>query len=89
VIAAPHTHQRLGISPMLGQEGLRCAVAKDDFQGNWREAEVVTEDPAYRTNYGKVHYVQYLERDHPLIMRPGNQYRFSVNFEPDITLIDA
>ena len=89
VIAAPHSHQRLGISPMLGQEGLRCSVVKDDFQGNWREAEVVTEDPAYRTNYGKVHYVQFLERDHPLIMRPGSQYRFSVNFEPDITLIEA
>jgi hypothetical protein len=89
VIAAPHSHQRLGISPMLGQEGLRCTVVKDDFQGNWREAEVVTEDPAYRTNYGKVHYVQFLERDHPLIMRPGSQYRFSVNFEPDITLIEA
>lgn len=88
-IAAPHSRHRLGISPMLGQEGLRCSVAKDDFQGNWREAEVVTEDPAYRTNYGKVHYIQYLERDHPLIMRPGHQYRFSVNFDPDITLIDA
>lgn len=88
-IASPHSRQRLGISPMLGQEGVRCSVLKDDFQGVWQETEVVSHDPKYRTNYGKVHYIQTLERDHPLIMRPGQQYRLSVSFEPDITLIDA
>ncbi|HQF39289.1 MAG TPA: hypothetical protein PK322_09255 [Opitutaceae bacterium] len=88
-IAAPHSHQRLGISPMLGQEGIRCSVIKDDFQGVWQDTEVVSQDPNYRTNYGKVHYMQYLVRDHALVMRPGQQYRFSVSFEPDITLIEA
>jgi len=88
-IAAPHSRQRLGISPVLGPQGVRCSVLKDDFQGAWQDTEVVTQDPNYRTNYGKVHYVQQLVRDHPLIMRPGNQYRFAVSFEPDITLIEA
>jgi hypothetical protein len=50
---------------------------------------VVSHDPAYRTNYGKVHYLQYLVRDHPLIMRPGHVYRLIVNFDPDITLLDS
>ncbi len=88
-IAAPHSHQRLGISPTLGQQGVRCHVIKDDFQGVWQETEVVSQDPNYRTNYGKVHYMQYLVRDHALTMRPGQQYRFAVSFEPDITLIEA
>ena len=39
----------------------------------------------YRTNYGKIHYVQTLAREHPLIMRPGHVYRLAVNFEPDVT----
>jgi hypothetical protein len=62
-------------------------VAKDDFQATWRETEVVSADPAYRTNYGKIHYVQTLARDHQLIMRPGQVYRLAVNFEPDVARI--
>jgi hypothetical protein len=57
---------------------------RDDFQGTWQETEVVSADPTYRTNYGKVHYLQYLVRDHPLIMRPGQVYRLVVNFDPDL-----
>jgi hypothetical protein len=30
-----------------------------------------------------------LRRDHPLVMRPGNVYRLAVEFDPDITLVDA
>ena len=48
------------------------------------ETEVVSNDPTYRTNYGKIHYLQHLVRDHPLVMRPGQSYRLVVNFEPDI-----
>lgn len=88
-IAAPHSRQRLGISPTLGERGLGCTVQRDDFQGTWQETEVVSNDPTYRTNYGKIHYLQFLRRDHPLIMRPGNQYRFSVAFEPDIVPIES
>lgn len=83
-IAAPHSKYHVAGSLMLGAEGHRCSVIKDDFQATWLDTEVVTNDPAYRTNYGKVHYLQYLMRDHPLIMRPGNTYRLNVSFEPDI-----
>jgi hypothetical protein len=88
-IAAAHSKYRLPGSLTLGQQGHRCTVAKDDFQGTWRETEVVSADPTYRTNYGKIHYLQYLVRDHPLIMRPGHTYRLIVNFDPDVALIDA
>lgn len=88
-IAAPHSKYHLPGSLSLGQQGHRCTVAKDDFQGTWRETEIVSADPVYRTNYGKVHYLQYLVRDHPLIMRPGHVYRLIVNFEPDVAQLDA
>ena len=86
-IAGPHSKYRVAGSPALGPQGQGCTV-KDDFQGTWRETEVVTDDPRYCTNYGKIHYLQHLVRDHPLIMRPGNVYRLVVNFEPDITRIE-
>jgi hypothetical protein len=89
VIGAPHSKYRLGTSPALGALGHRCSVLKDDFQANWAETEVVTADPAYKTNFGKLHYVQTFERDHPLIMRPGQVYRFAVQFEPDLTVVEA
>ena len=88
-IAAPHSTYCVGGSLALGPEGHRCSVTKDDFQANWLETEVVSNDPTYRTNYGKVHYLQTLERDHPLIMRPGNTYRLAVSFEPDVTSVDG
>ncbi len=87
-IAAPHSKYRLPGSLTLGPEGHRCSVAKDDFQGTWRETEIVSADPTYRTNYGKIHYLQYLVRDHPLIMRPGHIYRLIVNFDPDVARIE-
>ncbi len=83
-IAAPHSKYHVAGSLMLGQQGHRCNVIKDDFQATWLDTEVVTNDPNYRTNYGKIHYLQYLVRDHPLIMRPGNTYRLIVSFDPDI-----
>ena len=88
-IAAPHSQYRVGGSLALGTEGHRCTVPKDDFQAAWAETEVVTNDPTYRTNYGKIHYIQHLVRDHPLIMRPGQIYRLAVNFDPDVAKIDS
>jgi hypothetical protein len=88
-IAAPHSKYHVAGALTLGPQGHRCSVAKDDFQATWRETEVVSADPTYRTNYGKVHYLQYLVRDHPLIMRPGHIYRLAVNFEPDVAHLDA
>ncbi len=88
-IAAPHSKYRVGGSLALGQQGHRCTVQKDDFQATWQETEVVSEDPTYRTNYGKIHYLQHLVRDHPLIMRPGQTYRLAVNFEPDVVQVEG
>ena len=73
----------------LGANGHRCQVQKDDFHANWQETEVVTADPKYKTNYGKLHYVQHFVRDHPLIMRPGQIYRLAVSFEPDVTMVEG
>jgi hypothetical protein len=87
-IAAPHSKYRVAGSLALGPQGYRCTVARDDFQATWRETEVVSADPTYRTNYGKIHYLQYLVRDHPLIMRPGQTYRLAVNFDPEVVRLD-
>ncbi len=84
VIAAPHSKYHVPGALALGPEGHRCSVAKDDFQATWKDTEVVSADPTYRTNYGKVHYLQHLVRDHPLIMRPGQIYHLAVNFNPDL-----
>ncbi len=88
-IAAPHSRYRVGGGFTLGPQGHRCTVVRDDFQASWLDTEVVSADPTYRTNYGKIHYLQYLVRDHPLIMRPGQIYRLSVNFDPDVALVDS
>ena len=88
-IAGPHSKYHVAGAPALGAESHRCTVQKDDFQGVWQETEVVSHDANYRTNYGKIHYMQTLVRDHPLIMRPGHVYRFAVNFAPDLVQIDG
>ncbi len=88
-IAAPHSKYNVVGSPTLGPLGHRCGVSKNDFQANWLETEVVSADATYRTNYGKIHYLQYLVRDHPLVMRPGQVYRLAVDFEPDIVPVEG
>ena len=88
-LASPHSKYRVAGSLGLGPLGQRCTVQKDDFQAVWQETEVVTANPTYRTNYGKIHYLQHLVRDHPLIMRPGQIYRLVVNFDPEVVRIDG
>ncbi len=88
-IAAPHSRYRVSGAFTLGPLGQRCSVVRDDFQASWLDTEVVSADPNYRTNYGKIHYLQYLVRDHPLIMRPGQVYRLAVNFDPDIAHVEG
>lgn len=83
-IGAPHNTYRAAGCLALGPQGLGCEVLKDDFQATWRETEVVTDDPAYRSPYGNIHYIQHLRRDHPLIMRVGQVYKLTVSFDPDI-----
>ncbi|WP_269537933.1 hypothetical protein [Cerasicoccus fimbriatus] len=86
-LGMPHTQYRHGMTFTLGAEGLRPAVVKDDFHAEW-DTESVTADPAYKTYWGKLHFLQSLKRDHPLIMRPGQQYRLTVEFEPDLAMAD-
>jgi len=88
-IAAPHSKYRVAGSPNLGPQGHRCNVSKNDFQAAWMETEVVSADATYRTNFGKIHYLQFLVRDHPLVMRPGHTYRLAVEFEPDIAEVEG
>tara|TARA_B100001248_G_scaffold262713_1_gene261369 strand:+ start:29065 stop:30822 length:1758 start_codon:yes stop_codon:yes gene_type:complete len=87
-LGAPHSEYRIGTTFCLGEESLRAAVLHDDFQANWAATETVTEDPELRTYYGNLHYLQILKRDHALVMRPGQQYRLTVSFDPDIALAD-
>jgi hypothetical protein len=89
VVAAPHSKYRVGGSPTLGPLGHRCGVSKNDFQAAWQDTEVVSADPTYRTNYGKIHYLQNLVRDHPLVMRPGHVYRLAVEFDPEIVPVEG
>lgn len=88
-IGAPHSEKHVPMAFTLGGEGLGCSVEHDDFQAVWQDTEVVTNEPEYRTYWGKLHYIQTLERDHPLIMRPGQQYRLKIAFAPEIALLDA
>lgn len=87
-IAAPHSSHRVSTAFCLGEEGHRAQVVKDDFQAEWKDLDTVTEDPSYRTYFGNIHYLQTLERSHPLIMRPGIQYRLALSFDPDIVFAD-
>ena len=87
-IAAPHRRYHVTTAFTLGNDGHRAEVIKNDFQADWKELEVVTDNSDYRTYYGNMHYLQILERDRPLVMRPGTQYRLSLSFEPDIAFAD-
>ena len=88
VIGSPHTTHRLGTTLRQGEEGLRANVEVDDFQASWGSFETVTEDQDYRGYAGNIHYVQYLVRDHPLNMRPGQQYKLVVSYQPDVAFAD-
>jgi hypothetical protein len=88
-IASPHSEKHAPMTFVLGEQGLGCNVEKDDFQAVWLETEVVTEELGYRSYWGNVHYLQSLVRDHPLIMRPGQQYRLTISFAPDVTMLEA
>ncbi len=84
VLSAPHSNYRQGATLQLGENGHNIKVLRDDFQAKWKLTETVSRDLKFRTYYGKIHQIQTLERDHPLIMRKGTEYRVSLAFEPDI-----
>ena len=84
----PHSTYRLGTTLRQGDSGLRANVEVDDFQASWGSFETVTDDPDYRGYAGNMHYVQYLVRDHPLNMRPGQQYKLVLSYQPDVAFAD-
>jgi hypothetical protein len=59
-------------------------VVKDDFMAAWAQPEQVSSDPRYRSCYGNIHYLQILKRDHSLVLRPNQQYRLTISFEPQV-----
>lgn len=88
-IGSPHSEKHAPITYTLGAGGLGCSVEKDDFHASWLDTEVVTNEPAYRTYWGNLHYLQTLVRDHPLNMRPGQQYKLTISFDPEIALYEG
>lgn len=68
----------------LGEAGQRCQILKDDYQSAWRDPEEVSGDASYRGSFGPIHYLQTLERSHPMTLRPGKAYNFSFSFEPEV-----
>ncbi|MCG8527504.1 MAG: hypothetical protein MI748_14075 [Opitutales bacterium] len=87
-LGLPHSYHTMPTSFKLGPESLRATVIKDDFQAEWTENEEVTNDQNFRGYLGNIHFVQTLLRDHPLIMRPGVQYKLILEFEPDIQMFE-
>lgn len=88
IIGSPHSTYRLGTTLRQGEEGLRANVETDDFQAKWSSFETVTDSHDHRGYSGNIHYVQFLVRDHPLVMRPGQQYKLVLSYEPDVAFAD-
>lgn len=87
-IGSPHSEYHVPMSFAIGQNGLGVSIEKDDFQGNWLDTEVVSNDPQYRSYWGKIHYLQVYSREHPLVMRPGVQYRITLSLDPDVAFAE-
>lgn len=83
-IGAPHSEFHVPMTYAIGQGGQGVSIEKDDFQANWLDTQVVSDDPQYRSYWGKIHYLQIYARDRAMVMRPGLQYRITIAFEPDI-----
>ena len=83
-IAYPHARLNAHGARALGGEFHRCQVVRDDLGGAWGSLETVSADPAHRTCWGKIHYYQAYERDHPLPVRAGQSLGIEVSYEPDI-----
>ena len=86
-LSMPHGTHHLNTSLMLGENSLQVSVAKDDFGARWKEIESVVDDPAYRTPYGKICYLQTLERSTPLHVKPGKEYCLELELKPDVRRI--
>jgi hypothetical protein len=82
-LSAPHSVLSAH-SLVLGGESLRAVVEKDDFGMTWKELITVADDPAYRTPYGHIHFLQILSRTNPIFLLPGKHYHLKISFHPDI-----
>ncbi|MDR1907176.1 MAG: hypothetical protein LBQ03_03110 [Puniceicoccales bacterium] len=71
----------------LDERSLGAMVEHDDMMLSWQEIREVVDDPDYRTCCGKIHYLQELSRNYPLIMHPGQPYKLIVSFTPDVIRI--
>ena len=87
-IGSPHSEYHVPMSFAIGENGLGVCIEKDDFQGNWKDTEVVSSDLAYRSYWGKIHYLQVYAREHLMVMRPGMQYRITLSLSPDIVFAE-
>jgi len=85
-VGSPHSKYNMSTSLRLGDEGMRPTVLKNDFQAEWQENEIFSNDPNYLTYWGPLFYLQTLARSHPLVMRPGHSYKLALSFDPDLTL---
>ncbi|MDR2735495.1 MAG: hypothetical protein LBB20_01475 [Puniceicoccales bacterium] len=86
VLSSPHT--TFGANSLtLGENGLKIEVKNDDFMANWKDVSVVSDDPLYRTFFGKIHYLQVLARDNFMFVQPGQPYRLAVMLTPDVIKI--
>jgi len=86
-LSVPHSTHHLDHSFMLGEDSLQVSVMRDDFGAVWAEVKEVYQDSAYKTYYGKICYLQVLERRTPLNVMPGKEYRLKIELKPDIQLI--
>lgn len=89
VFAVPHSTYRLGSTYAKGPKQLDFEIIRNDFLATLKPLESVKEDLAWRTYYGNILHVQWLTREHPLIMKPGLQYGLTLSFRPDIVLADS
>lgn len=85
-LSAPHSEYGAG-NLALDEGSLGAVVEKDELMLSWREVKEVSGDEGYRTNYGKVHYLQELSREYPLVMQKGQVYRLVMGFNPEVIRI--
>ncbi|MDR1590943.1 MAG: hypothetical protein LBR92_03035 [Puniceicoccales bacterium] len=88
MIALSAPHSIYGANNLaLDERSLGAIVEHDDMLLSWQEIREVVDDPDYRTCCGKIHYLQELSRNYPLIMHPGQSYKLIVSFTPGVIRI--
>ncbi len=86
-LSMPHSSHHLPSSFMLGEKSLQASVVRDDFNASWQEIVNVCDQPHYRTTFGKICYLQTLERSTPLHALPGKEYHLQIELKPDVKRI--